>query len=149
MTSEAPERIWLQWVEPHCDDNTWCVDKINDDDAEYIRADLHQHALDAAREEGRRAGLEEAAKEACYACGAQDEVYALIDTPADPVAEAARVILSSRRRGIAPLVLNAFESERMKWVESQAMREGHVPPETITLAMFEAALRALAQKEGE
>ena len=32
-------RIWLQW---HADDTTWCKDRQNDDDIEYIRADLAQ-----------------------------------------------------------------------------------------------------------
>ena len=44
---KTPERIWLQ--EPKdCDDDdwnewqdviTWCADKINDSDVEYVRAD--------------------------------------------------------------------------------------------------------------
>lgn len=70
MTSEAPERIWLQWDAPY-GENSLCEDQINDDDVGYTRDDLHQKALDRiealeaevskAREEGRRAGLEEAA----------------------------------------------------------------------------------------
>ena len=44
---EAPERIWLQ-VDPDglcpgewdsLDGATWCADKINDNDVEYVRAD--------------------------------------------------------------------------------------------------------------
>ena len=37
--SEAPEKIWLQnWTLHPSEDTTWCVDKINDDDIEYILA---------------------------------------------------------------------------------------------------------------
>ena len=35
---EAPERIYLQLGDP--DEETWCQDKVNDDDTEYIRADI-------------------------------------------------------------------------------------------------------------
>ncbi len=34
------ERIWLQSDEEH-GEPTWCEDKINDDDVEYIRADVY------------------------------------------------------------------------------------------------------------
>lgn len=34
--TELPERIWLQ---PSEEEITWCQDKINDDDVEYVRAD--------------------------------------------------------------------------------------------------------------
>lgn len=41
---EAPERIYLQWY-PTYDgsesDCTWCSDKIDDNDTEYIRADKY------------------------------------------------------------------------------------------------------------
>lgn len=60
MTSEAPEWIWLQWVEPGCEDNTWCEDQINDDDVGYIRADLHQQALAAAEARCYARAIEEA-----------------------------------------------------------------------------------------
>lgn len=43
--SDAPNRIWLQWDAPY-GENTFCEDQINADDVEYIRADLHQQALD-------------------------------------------------------------------------------------------------------
>lgn len=123
----------------------------------------NQQALDAAREEGRRMGLEEAAKWVKAGPDLPDrshlrqsdfnklseEILTLIGKPADPVAEAARVILSGEMTNIAAIVLNAVESEKTKWEESQTVRQGHVPPETITLAMFEACLRAIAQKEGE
>jgi hypothetical protein len=36
----APKRIWLQW-EDHLGESTWCADPINDEDVEYVRADLH------------------------------------------------------------------------------------------------------------
>jgi len=43
MTNEkAPERIWLQWVEPPYDlESTFCESAVNDHDPEYIRHDLH------------------------------------------------------------------------------------------------------------
>lgn len=62
--------------------------------------DLHQQALDAAREEGRRAGLEEAAKYHVKflmertsvpvekVVASTEAIRAMIDKPADPVAEA-------------------------------------------------------------
>ena len=39
--SDFPERIWLQSeMEGFNVETTWCIDQINDDDAEYIRVDL-------------------------------------------------------------------------------------------------------------
>jgi uncharacterized protein YbcI len=46
ILKSAPERIYLQLVESDYVDNlygaeeTWCQDKINDDDVEYIRYDI-------------------------------------------------------------------------------------------------------------
>lgn len=43
--SDIPERIWLQTDEDYdgtdefLDATTWCRDKINSDDVEYVRAD--------------------------------------------------------------------------------------------------------------
>ena len=42
----APKIIYLQWhtedCDPDCDEEvSWCIDKINDDDIEYIRRDLY------------------------------------------------------------------------------------------------------------
>ncbi len=53
----APERIWLQTGEPltdcpfaELDDVTWCANKIDDSDIEYVRADAAVAAeLDAER----------------------------------------------------------------------------------------------------
>lgn len=92
-------------------------------------ADLHQQALDAAREEGRRAGLEEAAQavdDAGWYCippyeetGDLSEqidhslaaIRALIDKPADQVAEAARVLLYQIERARIPShILKLFYS---------------------------------------
>lgn len=39
MNKEAPERIYLQWVNSLSNDNSFCEDKINDSDVEYIRKD--------------------------------------------------------------------------------------------------------------
>lgn len=55
---KAPRIIYLQdggdsTDEPLSDYEgvTWCVDKINDRDTKYIRADLHRAALKRARAE--------------------------------------------------------------------------------------------------
>lgn len=47
MSDQPPERIWLQgdgldgtYYE------TWCQDKINDTDTEYVRGDIHQAELE-------------------------------------------------------------------------------------------------------
>jgi hypothetical protein len=48
MSEKWPERIYLQRHDdcvaedcgPHGEDTTWCSDKINEHDVEYIRADL-------------------------------------------------------------------------------------------------------------
>lgn len=50
-TSSWPKRIYLQRHDdcvadncgPHGEDTTWCSDKINEHDVEYIRADLVSH----------------------------------------------------------------------------------------------------------
>ncbi|MHC4413349.1 MAG: hypothetical protein ACYSYU_10550 [Planctomycetota bacterium] len=41
--SDAPEKIYLQWIPGYPrvdadDEVTWCEDKINDDDVEYVKA---------------------------------------------------------------------------------------------------------------
>lgn len=54
-------RIWLQ---PFAGDNgghTWCSERIENEDIEYVRLDVHQAALLAEEQRGRKAGLEEAA----------------------------------------------------------------------------------------
>ena len=38
------KRIWLQSNEEH-NEPTWCEDKINDDDVEYVRADTNAKLL--------------------------------------------------------------------------------------------------------
>ena len=57
---------------------------------------------------------------------------------------AAASILASGMGWIVPVVLNAVDAERAKWEANPMVKRGEVPPETITLAMFEACLRALA-----
>ena len=37
----APETIYLQWQDYEGEDVTWCVDKINETDVEYVRKDLY------------------------------------------------------------------------------------------------------------
>lgn len=58
----APERIYLQACDdPDCDEcemvsghegQTWCVDRINEHDVEYVRADLVRDAERAAYHDG-------------------------------------------------------------------------------------------------
>lgn len=38
--SKPDERLWLQWEGDGEGEVTWCQDKINDDDIEYVREDL-------------------------------------------------------------------------------------------------------------
>lgn len=50
---KAPEKIWLQINEEDGEENhevTWCQDKINDTDVEYVRvrSKLHSKSTEAA-----------------------------------------------------------------------------------------------------
>lgn len=64
----APIRIWLQRDDDDsrhpCETEgvTWCEDKINDYDTEYVRADLLATALDAAIAKAKREENEACAK---------------------------------------------------------------------------------------
>lgn len=42
MPEPAPDTIYLQWNPDIWGDVPWCADKIEDDDIEYIRADVQQ-----------------------------------------------------------------------------------------------------------
>jgi hypothetical protein len=67
---EAPAKIYLQWTGDD-DSATWCVDRIEQDDVEYIRADLGESGAverwntgpgeDALRAENERLRAEQAA----------------------------------------------------------------------------------------
>ena len=46
------ERIWLQTTDEH-GEATWCQNKINDDDVEYVRVDLYA-ALKRENEKWRK-----------------------------------------------------------------------------------------------
>lgn len=129
-------------------------------------ADSHQQALDVAREEGRRAGLEEAANWVENAAVTEtwewpEIIRALIDNPGDPVAEAARVLadhMKERRwqyypiempltkdgQGPATLGDDAVSVSYEVWEAGtlRAVSSHECLPDAI-----EAALRALAQKE--
>lgn len=51
-TPIAPERIYLQdegVALPDYDGVTWCVDRINDNDTEYVRKDIHERQLTETR----------------------------------------------------------------------------------------------------
>ena len=47
MTKKAYVFIYLQWEEWSEDEGvTWCQDKINDTDVEYIRKDVHDRLVE-------------------------------------------------------------------------------------------------------
>ena len=61
--SDFPERIWLQSeMEGFNVETTWCIDQINDDDAEYIRQAIHEsrHISHAEYLPGQRSDIAEA-----------------------------------------------------------------------------------------
>ena len=46
----APKTIYLQDCDPNCNEEpTWCVDKIEETDVEYIRKDLYQELYNKYR----------------------------------------------------------------------------------------------------
>ena len=46
----SPEKIWLQnWTSDPSVETTWCVDKINDDDIEYVLASQVENLQDACK----------------------------------------------------------------------------------------------------
>ena len=51
--SDAPKKVWLQNVgdadQLYDDEVTWCGEKINEDDVEYIRADEIERLRSACR----------------------------------------------------------------------------------------------------
>jgi len=54
MTKKAPEKIYLQWYTEDCPENcrdevTWCWDKIEETDVEYIRKDLYDLLLEKCK----------------------------------------------------------------------------------------------------
>lgn len=166
--TDAPERIWMDG-DIEVGDGHWtrCFEHAkpcSEPALEYIRADLHQQALDADREEGRRAGLEEAATLAetfsdncrCVKCGHPrsnhpfrhpfqafvssnsicHSIRALIDKPGDQVAEAARLLADhiDRDMNAANRMIEAYTKVTM---------------DTPVRHWLSQCLRALAQKEGE
>lgn len=140
MTSEAPERKLLT-PRGGLPNGNWREGEL----VEYVRADLHQQALEAAREEGRREGLEEGIVQGMkIATSVPIEqvpvaIHALIDKPTDPVAEAARVIANAKDYGNRP----ASYWQKAWFAMREDMSHNDAP------AAFYEALRALAQKEGE
>ena len=158
MTSEAPERIWADhaYVTGFSGVLTGGIDFEPSEvvrQTEYIRADLHQQALEAARVEGRRAGLEEAIaavevlKGQCvdphvkvWAINRAEAIRAKIDKPADPVAEAARVLASAPVEDLIAATEAALHE--MGTPRPKDSKQHH-------RAYFLAVCCALAQKEGE
>lgn len=45
-------KIWLQY-DPTGDETTWCQDKVNDDDFEYVSAEALKDAMDVVDELGK------------------------------------------------------------------------------------------------
>ena len=46
----APNRIWLQsWSDDPGVETTWCADRINDDDVEYVRVDIVHGMIEAVK----------------------------------------------------------------------------------------------------
>ena len=46
--SDAPDRIWLQWIpggSPFSDEITWCAEAIHEDDTGYVREDIADKRL--------------------------------------------------------------------------------------------------------
>lgn len=64
--SKAPERIWLQDSGDWCEDSffageiTWCDHAVNEEDTEYVRADILETLIAAGVREGLRMGAERA-----------------------------------------------------------------------------------------
>lgn len=72
---QAPERIWLQWGDGSCmefDGVTWCVDPQQDDDVQFVRADIA--LLEASEEVGM---IQAAAFSAGYEAGEEAAKTAL------------------------------------------------------------------------
>ncbi len=59
MGEVAPGRIWLQWDldDDPVNEQTWCVDKINDSDAEYVRANEIERLLEKNKKIIKRCNL--------------------------------------------------------------------------------------------
>ena len=52
--TDAPERIYLQWIpegHPAADEITWCIHEINDEDIKYIRTDIADKRIAEYRKE--------------------------------------------------------------------------------------------------
>ena len=71
MADKCPKRIYLQWdgVSTPTEDTTWCVDRIEDDDLEYVHVSQlaqAQKELAEAKAESKLAG------ESAYHSGFED-----------------------------------------------------------------------------
>ena len=80
MTFKPPERIWLQPGAGFDGDTTWCVDQIEDDDIEYIRANKfppNMCRIDHQRVDYRDEG--EGIDERCPMCRMRNEYEAEIE----------------------------------------------------------------------
>lgn len=50
MTDKIPEKMYLQWRDGGPSrDATWCEDKLNDDDIEYILSEKHNVLIEATK----------------------------------------------------------------------------------------------------
>lgn len=78
---EPHERLWLQWEGDGAGEVTWCQDAINEDDIEYVRADIAETELTATREAIEAAGAYLQAlkdyqlSDYCHSCGGTGAHY--------------------------------------------------------------------------
>ena len=131
---ESHETIWLQWGDNGGDDDTWCVDNINDDDVPYIRADL----VFALCDENERllADREQGGKDYCNMMDQRDalHVYAKKLEAALPLRPFVEYVHDDFRRGKATYELVATD---------------HAGGELIGAEDLRRARAAIAQKGGE
>lgn len=158
MTSEAPGRKLLTPCGGLPNGN-WPEGEL----VEYIRADLHQQALEAAEARGYARAVKDVLNlpKRVEALGGQrytyvrcEEIRALSPSPADPVAEAARVLWENIPNPIFDelkgLLIGEFSIPRTEMDEDGEEVNVLVPVDwTTTKEIISTAFRALAQKEGE
>jgi hypothetical protein len=84
----APGRIWLQWSGDHAIETTWCVDRQDIDDVEYVRSSKIRSAV--AAETDRCAKINPIFAVDCPVCPASANYPCYddcTDTNCDPHAE--------------------------------------------------------------
>lgn len=116
------KRIWLQPFAGDCGGHTWCEDRIEDDDIEYIRLDEHERALSQAYERGK-----------------SESEARMAEILKDPAA----VRVNYLRGGIAcqPLIDEAYERGQVDMRERAAGDRYVLVPEDPTAEMCADAVR--------